>query len=58
MLKSVMHNASQRFWRHDKIVSYSVKSREEQMKYSGGYVTGAENTWSFAVCDDKNNQAL
>ena len=33
-------------------------SMEEPMKYSGGYVTGAENTWSFAVCDDKNNQAL
>ena len=28
---------------------------EEPMKYSGGYVTGAENTWSFAMCDDKNN---
>ena len=55
MLKSVMHNASYRFWRHDQIVSYSVISREEQMKYSGSYVIGGENTWSFAVCDDKDN---
>ena len=28
---------------------------EEPMKYFGGYVTGRENTWNFALYGDKDN---